>query len=146
MAPAGLRDLKLQCFMTYVNASPPVFCFLGKLTGLAVRCPRRRGRAPILEAGNRSSGTGNSFPSSYSRWGTRLPGKPRHKLCKASAPGGSWAGRSPWTWSGWTTGRGWGAWGWGGRAAATGGNTWSLPDRAFAKATGHRCRNRPNRS
>lgn len=29
---AGLRDLKLQCFMTYVNASPPVFCFLGKLT------------------------------------------------------------------------------------------------------------------
>lgn len=67
VAPAGLRDLKLQCFMTYVNASPPIFCFLGKLTGQAVRCPQRRGRAPIPEAGNQSSGTGNSFPSSYSR-------------------------------------------------------------------------------
>lgn len=34
VAAAGLRALKLQCVKTYVNASPPVFCFLGELTEL----------------------------------------------------------------------------------------------------------------
>lgn len=33
VVPAGLRGLKLQCFMTYVNASPPVFCFVASYLG-----------------------------------------------------------------------------------------------------------------
>lgn len=90
------------------------------------RCPQCWGRVRSPAVENRGSGTESSFPSSCSRWGTAPPGRLRHKWYTASSPTGSWAGRSPWTWSGWTTGLDSTVWGSGGPGVATGGSTWSL--------------------
>lgn len=90
------------------------------------RCPRCWGRVRSPAVENRGSGTESSFPSSCSRWETTPPGRLRHKWYTASSPTGSWAGRSPWTWSGWTTGPDLRVWGSGGPGVTTGGSTWSL--------------------
>ncbi len=90
------------------------------------RCPRCWGRVRSPAVENRGSGTESSFPSSCSRWETMPPGRLRHKWYTASSPTGSWAGRSPWTWSGWTTGLDLRVWGSGGPGVTTGGSTWSL--------------------
>lgn len=90
------------------------------------RCPQCWGRVRSPAVENRGSGTESSFPSSCSRWGTAPPGRLRHKWYTASSPTGSWAGRSPWTWSGWTTGLDSTVWGSGGPGVTTGGSTWSL--------------------
>lgn len=76
--------------------------------------------------GNQSSGIRNNSPSSCSRWETEQPRRPRHRLCKVSAPTENLEGRSPWTLSDWTTRLGWGASEWGGRAVTTGDSTWCL--------------------
>lgn len=93
------------------------------------RCPQCWGRVLSPAVENRGSDTESSFPSSCSRWETAPPGRLRHKWCTASSPTGSWAGRSPWTWSGWTTGPDLRVWGSRGPGGATGGSTWSLRKR-----------------
>lgn len=69
------------------------------------------------------SGRGSSCPSNCSRWGKGQPGRPRHRWCRAFSPTGNSAGRSPWTWSGWTTAPGSAALGWAAQEAATVDNT-----------------------
>lgn len=83
-----------------------------------------RGQRPAVR--RPGSGRGSSCPSSCSRWGRGQPGRLRHRWCRASSPARSWGGRSPWTWSGWTTAPGSAAWGWAAQGVATVGNTLSL--------------------
>lgn len=90
------------------------------------RCQRCWGHVLSPAVENRGSDTESSFPSSCSRWETAPPGRLRHKWYTASSPTGSWAGRSPWTWSGWTTGPDSTVWGSRGPGVTTGGSTWSL--------------------
>lgn len=97
------------------------------------RCPQCWDRVLSLAVENRGSGRGSSFPSSCSRWETTPPGTLRHKWYMASSPEGSWASRSPWTSSGWTTGPGSTVWGSGGPEVTTGGNTSSLRGFEVAK-------------
>lgn len=83
-----------------------------------------RGQHPGVQ--HPGSDKGSSCPSNCSRWGRGQPGRPRHRWCRAFSPAGSWAGRTPWTWSGWTTELGSAAWGWAAQGAAIEGNTLSL--------------------
>lgn len=87
------------------------------------RCLWWRGRVRRRAARRPGSGTRSSSPSSCSRWGRARRGRRGRRWCRVSSPAGSWAGRSPWTWSGWTTAPGSAASGSAAPAAATGGST-----------------------
>lgn len=98
------------------------------------KCPLCWDHELILATGILCSDTRSSSPSSCSRWGIELLGRPRHKLCKVSVPGENWAGRIPWTLSDWTTMLGWGAWVWAGQVATTEGSTLWLAGTLLAVA------------